>query len=264
MANDDVRLKIATFLGDALASQGEFLVDKVVLMHTPPRSNRRDYLRTWKRSNEVDRPMFAADKSVVDRLTRAILDRAEHQLDVIGGTNPVRFKIAIEQIDGTPTVFPFALAPETDDEDDDGPGHGGGDRDDDEIVPSRDMLVAETMRQNRELHQRMENLFDKAVSGMARSISQLAEQNDRLQAVLTKRELEREQMLVRVEEAAGKKHEREVEGALVAAKVERDDLITKKALGLLPVLTSRLLESGRDKGKDGEGKGDEKPSSSAP
>jgi hypothetical protein len=257
MTNEDTRAKLADFLAQALASQGEYLVDKIVLMHTPRGTNNRDYLRTWKRSNEIDRPMFESSKAAIDKLTRTVVALAENQLETLGGSarQPSRFKITISQIDGTPTVYPFTIALESDGESDvDGTGDGDG-VDKAEIAPTRDSLVLETMRQNRELHQRNSDTTDKVFNWMAKSVVQLTDQNDRLLAALAKRDAEREQWLARVEEANGKKHEREIEAGLVAAEVERKDLITKKALGLLPVLTSRLLESssgGSDKPTDAD------------
>jgi hypothetical protein len=245
VTNEDTRTKLCDFLMQALASKGEFLVDKIVLIHTPRGSNNRDYLRTWKRSNEVDRPMFDSQKSSIDKLTRAIVSLAENQLETIGPSQPSRFKITITQIDGTPTVYPFVVAPESDGADED---EGEGDRDEadkGELAPTRDSLVIETMRQNRELHQRNSDTNDKVFNWMAKSVVQLMEQNDRLLEAQAKHQAEREKWLKEVEEAAGKKHEREMEGALLASEVERKDLITKKALGLLPVLTSRLLETAK-------------------
>ena len=121
MTNEDTRAKLADFLAQALASQGEYLVDKIVLMHTPRGTNNRDYLRTWKRSNEIDRPMFEAGKAAIDKLTRTIVALAENQLETLGGSarQPSRFKITISQIDGTPTVYPFTITLESDGESDD-------------------------------------------------------------------------------------------------------------------------------------------------
>ena len=252
MTNEDTRAKLADFLAQALASQGEYLVDRIVLMHTPRGTNNRDYLRTWKRSNEIDRPMFEAGKAAIDKLTRTIVALAENQLETLGGSarQPSRFKITISQIDGTPTVYPFTIALESDGEsDDDGAADGdGGDKA--EIAPTRDALLTETMRQNRELHQRNADTTDKVFNWMAKSVVQLTDQNDRLLEALAKRDAEREQWLARVEEAQGKKHERELEAGILASEIERKDLITKKALGLLPVLTSRLLENGGGGGSD--------------
>jgi hypothetical protein len=261
MTNEDTRTKLCDFLTQALASKGEFLVDKIVLMHAPRGSNNRDYLRTWKRSNEVDRPMFDPQKSSIDKLTRAIVSLAENQLETIGSSQPSRFKITITQIDGTPTVYPFAVAPESDGEgdgDSENDGHGDG-ADRGELAPTRDALVTETLRQNRELHQRNSDTNDKVFNWMAKSVVQLMEQNDRLLAAQAKHQLEREQWLQKVEEAAGKKHEREMEAGIVAARIERDNSVIKEAMGLLPVLTSRLLEAGKDGAVNGDG-GDKKMS----
>ena len=258
MSNEDTRAKLADFLTQALASQGEYLVDKIVLMHTPRGTNNRDYLRTWKRSNEIDRPMFDAGRSSIDKLTRAIVILAENQLETLGSTQPSRFKITISQIDGTPTVYPFQIAPE-------GDGDIGDDRevteDKSEIVGTRDALLTETMRQNRELHQRNADTTDKVFNWMAKSVVQLTEQNDRLVEALNKANADRAEWALKVEEANGKKHDREMEGAIIAAEMERKDLVTKKGLGLLPVLMSRLLESAKsDGGKGGDDKTKQPPS----
>jgi hypothetical protein len=248
MSTADVRTKIAEFIAGAMVQQGEFTVERIELVYTPKGNNRREPLRTWHKHNEADRALFDPGRPFVDKLSGAILDLAEHQLETLGGTREQRFKIIIVQANKDRTVYPFTIAPEYDGDD--------AEIAKDEPDPTYSGLVREVMGQNRELHQRMENMMEQALRGMTRSIQQLADNNEKLQAALDRRDDERRNWLLKVEEAEGQKHQRELEGALVASEVERKELITKKAMGLLPVITSRLLERDDDDGKKGD-----KPSS---
>lgn len=240
MSTSDVRTKIAEFLATAMTAQGEFMVEKVELVHTPG-GNRRESLRTWHRHNEADRALFDPGRAFVDRLCGSVLDLAEHQLETLSTNRPQRFKVVIVQANKDRTVYPFAISPDY--EGDDAEIERG------DLDPTQSGLVREVMAQNRELHQRMADMMESAVRGMTSSIRQLAEQNDRLQGLLDKRDTERSEWLLKIEEANERKHEREMEGALVVADTERKELITKKAMGLLPVIASRMLERDDDAGK---------------
>lgn len=238
MSTSDIRPKIADFLTAALSAQGEFTVERVELIHTPRSNLRRESLKIWNRSNEVDRALFDPGRVAVDKLVGAILDHAEQQLETLGQTKPERFKVVVMTANKDRTSFPFPLAPSYDG--DDAEIERG------DLDPSQVGLVREVMLQNRELHQRMSDMMGQAIQGMTSSIRQLAEQNDRLQLMLEKRDSERQNWLLKVEEAEQKKHDREMEGALIVAETERKELITKKAMGLLSVITSRLLERDDD------------------
>jgi hypothetical protein len=244
---DDTRRGICDSITKVLANEGEFTIDKIELIYTPQGPFKRDPLRIFRRASEPDRPFFARDGSGAGRMTSEIISLAERQVDILNRAD--RFKLLFSAANGDRSFFPFAVAPEYASE-------GGGEIEvisNDRHEPTEGTVIKAVMQQNRELHMSMQQMLGGFMGAMNNALAQLEKQNTSLLESQRVRDENHAKMLIEIEEARSKKHEREIEAGIVASKLERQEFAMKKVMTLVPTVLSRMLSPGdkeSDKKKD--------------
>ena len=252
-ASTDIEQKLLSFLAGQFALQHHQLVVKIELLYAPASGFSPESLASWSAEDGQNAELFSERGHVwVERLCGKILELANSHADTYGQGRH-RFQVRAYQHLGSRQLHAFVILPTYD----------GSDQ---ALVqqqlaePSQTNLVGQLMRhlENRDRGQR--EMFESFLRAMTHSVNTIKDENQALREALANRDMERMNMLLKIEEANSKEHERQIEAKTVIADADRKDYAVKKVFGLLPVAISQGL-SHLAKKKDG---GDDKPKEPTP
>lgn len=231
IATNDVQGKVSAFLIEQLEQKEIRTCNSIELLHTPP-GTRPETIKEWRRDDAAHAPYFHPDDkervAYLEQLAIDIVMLAEERADVYRGADNV-FKLKTVQLGGGHRAYPFRIFPSA--EIDGGGGMAGmmGD------MPASPTGVLHMQMRNNEFHMRMNKDMQAGTIGVLTTMLNDVRQENK--------ELREECKKLRDEINLGRAAEAERELAVVrqAGQESRKDLIVSKAVGLLPVVASRLL-----------------------
>ena len=231
IATNDVQAKISAFLIEQLEQKEIRTCNVIELSHTPP-GMRPEVLKEWRRSDDASAPYFHDDAkervAYLEQLAIDIVALAEERADIYRGADNV-FKIRTVQLGGGLRGYPFRILPSA--EIDGGGGTAGmmGD------LPASPTGVLAMQMRNNEFQMRMNKDMQAGTVGVLTTLlDDLRKENKELRE-------ERKKLVDEINANRSAEAERELAVVRQAGQESRKDLIVGKAVGLLPVIASRLL-----------------------
>ena len=217
--------KILKFLTEGLLLKERRMAVAIEVEFTVSGATRSEEVKTWTRESDPD--VFAIEYA--DRITSEIVEMCEERADFYRHSEVV-FKLRMPQVGGGKPAYPFRVMPAADPNADGGAGMIA------DIPASATGVLAQQIKNNQYMMQMYRDQSAGSLHLLASQIKELREENKELRA-------ERARLVA--ERNADKAAEAERELAIVhQAHVEqRKDLLVGKAVALLPVVASRMLES---------------------
>lgn len=228
IAVHDLQEKISKFLREEIARKEMRMCVKIELLFTPQQM-RADSIKTWSREDEADAPYFAT-LDYVDRMAADIVEICEERTDSApsfsGGVASV-FKLRTFQHGGGRASYSFKIMPSSDGGDNAGMA--------DDMPASATGVLALEMRNNQMLMKVTKDMMSGTIGTLLQQLSDMLEENKQLRT-------ERTQLVAEINLNKAAESERELAVVRQAHSEQRKDLFVGKAVSLLPLAASRLLE----------------------
>lgn len=237
----DIHAKILAYVAGAFAMVEHHSPIKVELIYAPSGTYRGEPMKAWGPENS---PELFGDHghARVNHLVSEILEIAENYADSFGSGRH-RFVIRVHQALGGRTTSAFTILPSFDNDDQAASGQGGD-------APTEKGLVGQLMRHLETRDRNGKEMLQAVLGAMSQSMGQLRDENTDLRGQINGMVKERVDWMAKIEEAASKEHDRQIEAMQATAKEERKTNATNKIVNLLPVFLSQYLGSGAKKPGD--------------
>jgi len=238
----DIHGKLVTFLANEMAREEHHASVKIELLYMPPGQFRREPIKSWHRSQQVDARFFTADAKerevYLDQLAQEMLELAEYHADSFGmGKHPFKV-ISHHAMGGGRHTHNFVMLPSSD----------AGSADGELVGPGQSLegtpagLQLQLMRHLENQQRLNKDMMTSFVGTMREVMGTMREDNERLHALVRSRDDARVAELKELEAARSEEHNRQIEAATVTAEIERKGIASKRIFGLLPVIASKIIE----------------------
>lgn len=228
-AVNDLQEKISKFLSEELARKEIRTAVRVELVHSPA-GFRSETLKEWRREDEADAPYFSSDakdrEAYLEALAQDILQVAEERADVFRVADNT-FTLRTYQHGGGRRGYAFRIMPGLESD-------GGGGNGTTAMTASHDGVLAMQMRNNEFAMRQNKDMIAGTIGVLTTIAEDLRKENRDLRE-------ERARLVAEINLNRANEAERELAVVRQAGSESRKDMIVGKAVGLLPVLASRLL-----------------------
>jgi hypothetical protein len=224
IAVHDLQEKIGKFLSEEMSRAQTRMCIKLELSHAAPGS-RPEIVKLWAREDENDKPYFES-LDYVDRLAADIFEMCEERADLyaMGGEN--LFKLRTFQHGGGRASYMFKIA---------APSNGDDAGMANDLPANANGVLALEMRNNQFMMRMNKDMVAGTIGSLTRQLGDALEENRQLRT-------ERAQLVAEINQNKAAESERELAVVRQAHSEGRKDLFVGKAVQLLPIFGSKLLE----------------------
>lgn len=258
MSGTETHERLLRFLSEEMEREQHHACIKIELLYIPPGEYRRESLKSWHRQSETDKPYFEKPKAgaavYLDRMAAEIIEQAEYHADSYGAGRHKFKVISHHAMGGGRHTHNFVIVPTGDAADGD---LIGGTND---LTPTQQGLTLQLMRHLENQQRVNRDMMTSFAGAMREAMSQLREDREADRTLVRQLEKDRRDGFAEIEAARSRAHEQEIEAQIVVSESERKTFATKRIMGLLPVVVSRVLDShdeDREDKRAGKGKAKE-------